>query len=176
MRLNVKAVLTWLAVVGVVAVCAAYLLLGVCNNPVYGQATNPASHSCMYTYEQGCTTALNSGKPLVIGVGCAAPVDPQGTRWVSACTKYLAGYPSPCVVVCYPSGGYLYYQVTLHPTANTAVVAHMVANCPAPVPSNATPVAAQAQPAYQPQYQYQPQYMPAPTFYRGGFGGGGGGC
>jgi len=67
-------------------------------------------------YDRAHAEALKSGKPMVVGVGCAAPAG----KWVTTYAKGLDGYAAPCVVLGVPDGDSLTWVRTFPATARQA--------------------------------------------------------
>ena len=64
-------------------------------------------------YQAAYDRAALRGKPLVVGVACAAPAG----EWELSLVKRLDGYQAPCIVLSVPKDGWLYWKATLPPTA-----------------------------------------------------------
>lgn len=62
--------------------------------------------------------SIKDGKPLVVGIGCAAP----SGDWATATVTKLDGYKAPCIVVAVPRKDYQDWKATLPPTATAADV------------------------------------------------------
>ena len=65
----------------------------------------------VFSYSNGCTESLRTGKPLYVYVGWRPGVDTPDA--VIGMTPTLTGYAGPCVVVAVAKGGDMVWRATL---------------------------------------------------------------
>ena len=79
-------------------------------------------------YQEAHDRAVSDSRPLVVGVGCAAP---RGS-WVTSSVARLAGYRAPCVVVATPGcDGSMHWVATLPAGATAAEIGERLTTQPA---------------------------------------------
>lgn len=82
----------------------------------------PALRPCVAGYSTMRLLALETGRPLVVGVGCEPPSGPWLTvRW--------DGFPvegKPCVVVALPKGGDLVWLATLPSNCQSSAISFVL--------------------------------------------------
>lgn len=98
-------------------------------------------------YDAAYDRALRVGKPLIVGIGCAAPAGP----WVHVHVRSLTGFTAPCIVVSEPVGRDVIWRATLPAYSSAKAIGRsLTPKAPAPVKP-----APKFNPYQQPNYQHR---------------------